>query len=129
MAKQSNKLSSGPWTLKNKQINDFVKVTALNRPNIMTIGRMLYVIEGNGNPYTYCGCIVVDPPFTKGWWSYPFLPFNKPSTGETHFKHFQAEDKNSDEWNNTYKVMFDKFIEKGHLYIKQEDPILAYYKI
>jgi len=129
MAKQSNKLNIGPWTLKNKQINDFIRVTEINRKHVAIQGRLMYIIEGTGNPYTYCGTLVIDPCFTKGWWMYPFLPFNKPASGETHYKHYQAKEKDFSEHVKTYRSMIDKFVAKGSLYIKQEDPILTYYKI
>lgn len=129
MAKQSHNFNIGPWPLKNKQINDFIPVTKINRKHIVVQGRILYVIEGRGNPYTYSGYFTIDPCFTKGWWMYPFLPFSKRESGQSHFKFRQDEDVNRDEWARNYNKMITDYIEKEILYIRQEDPILLYYKV
>lgn len=118
--------AEGPWTIKKAEVDTFAKVTEDNRKQAIVIGRILYIIAKDGNVYTYCGAMTIDPCLLKGWWKWPFLPFVNQS--KSHFRVFVESDMSRDDWAVEYKGLIDKYINEGTLYIKREDPILTYIK-
>lgn len=119
-------LHEAPWPMKKAEVETFAKVTEANRKQAIVIGRILYIISKDGNVYTYCGCMTIDPCLLKGWWKWPFLPFVNKSL--QHFKVFVDADKSRDDWAYEYKSLIDKHIKEESLYLKREDPILIYIK-
>lgn len=118
-----------PWEMKKGEFETFIKVTPTNIKQAKTIGRIFYIIEKNGNKYTFCGVMTIDPCYTKGWWRWPHLPFvQRPPAfkNATHFKIYLDSDKSRDEWTEDYKALFQIYDDR--LYIRQEDPILTYIK-
>lgn len=126
MAVKKKTFAEGPWTIKKAEVDTFAKVTESNRKQAIVIGRILYIIAKDGNVYTYCGAMTIDPCLLKGWWKWPFLPFVNKSL--SHFKVYVDSDKSRDDWAAEYKGLIDKYINEGTLYIKREDPILTYIK-
>lgn len=130
-AAPKNTFAKGPWMLKKNDINNFTRITEINREKSKAIGRIYYVIEQIGTHYVYKGCFTVDPCLMKGWWQWPFMPFAakpKEISNKTHFRVFIDADKRREDWAAEYKALIDKFILSGELYIKLADPLLTYIK-
>jgi len=117
---------NGPWELKKTQIKDFSIVNEFNRKNAVTLGRIFYIIEPIGYSYMFRGTFTIDPKFTKGWWNYPFKPWQ--SSDLTHFKVYFNGDVDYNEWAQSNKTIIDRFINEKTLYIKSSDPLLTYYQ-
>lgn len=124
MAKQPNTFAKGPWHLKKDEIHRFVKVTEQGRKNAIKYGRILYIIDSGS---LFRGTLSVDPCFTKGYWKYPWKPWEK-SNGQTHYRTFFPEDMDLDLYKRTNKTLIDAFIASNSLYINPTDPILTYFK-
>lgn len=117
---------SGPWIFKKGGINKFALVTEQNRNNAIVKGRILYIIELVGRSHMFRGTMSVDPCFEKGWFKYPFKPWQKEHPG--HFKVYFNEDMDLSALVKENRFLVNQYIEKNQLYIKPEDPILTYFK-
>lgn len=114
--------------MKEKEFKEFMPVTTLNRKNVITLGRILYYIHKDGKNYKYNGYITIDPCFTKGWWRYPFMPWER-TAARTHWRvYWGPDDMNYDDWVRVHRIFIDKYIENNTLFFKSNDPILQFYK-
>lgn len=119
---------AGPWTMKDKEFQKFIPVTSLNRSSVITLGRILYVIERVGRISIFRGTLTIDPCFTEGKWRYPWKPWQKKTGSNSHFSTYFEKGVDYDEWFNSNKAIIDKFINNGQLYINPSDPILVYFR-
>lgn len=127
---EKNTFRVGPWTMKPKEFESFVKVTESNRPNAMVYGRIFYIIDVLGKNYTFRGTMIADPRFTKGHILYPYRPWDiipKDVPNKTHYRVYIYEETDYHTWVTQNKALFDKHISEGTLFIKPTDPILTYH--
>lgn len=108
--------------MKAAEFKDYILITAANRKNAITKGRVVYCIELNGTLIQYNGSFHIRPQLTRGRIKvigHPFLPAT-----DTFIP--------SDEDFNDYRIGFDTLIthliNKKHLYFKISDPIIKYEK-
>jgi len=126
-----NNFSSGPWTMKPKDILNFRIVTNENRKIAVIAGRIMYIIDSVGNHHVFRGTMTIDPRFDRGHILYPYRPWDsvpKECMNKTHFKVYINENMDYNEWADKNKRLIDKYIEEKSLYIKPEDPILTYFR-
>lgn len=120
-----NKFNTCYWLLKKNEINEYKQVNNNNRKDIISIGRILYIIAKTGSNYLYRGSIVINPCFEKGYYKYPLMPWQW--TNVTHFK-INLDKTDKDDWARSYKTLIDGFIDEKALYYKKDDPILEFIK-
>jgi|GEM_PF-6452264 len=126
--KKNEKLSPynfAPWVLKKDDIESYQPVNDENRKEIITIGRILYVISKMGSNYTFRGTMTIDPCFSDGMYQYPFKPWQ--NQNKTHFKALLKQ-TDENEWAETNKALINSYLAEKSLYYKESDPILKYYK-
>ena len=120
-----NKYNLSSWILKKNEIDEYLIVNELNRKDVITIGRVLYIISKSGSNYLFRGAMVINPCFTKGWYNYPLMPWQ--CFDKTHFR-VNLDETNKDEWAKSYKSLIDNYIQEKSIFYKKSDPILEFIK-
>lgn len=108
------------WKVKPADMKTYTPVTAANRKNAVVMGRVLYVIESNGNLINYRGYFVVRPRLVRGELKIQGHPHM------TNQNTFIPSDEDYNEWKNSFDSLITQQINKKQLFFKLSDPLVKY---
>lgn len=111
------------WKIKPSEMSDYTLVTHTNRKRAVLMGRIMYVIEANGNLVQYRGYFVIRPRLTKGRIIITDHPYMKDQNI------WIPEEEDEKNYIDSFKNLIDLLISKKQLYFKLTDKLISYEKI